>query len=198
MNYLAHLSLARPDSQSLTGNLLGDFMKGVQLEALPVRIRNGVANHRAVDRFTDQHPAVLALKPLFNERYRRFSGIMIDISFDHFLTRHWYRFHTALLRDWLDHCYQGLLEGRPHMPPRMRNTIEHMVRHDWLGGYAELEQVSYALDRVAERIRFRNDFQGAGQEVARHYPALEQAFLQVYPALQSHVQQQALEQPSAH
>jgi acyl carrier protein phosphodiesterase len=46
--------------------------------------------------------------------------------------------------------------------------------------------VSYALDRVAQRIRFKNNFSGAGAEVERHYAALEQAFLVLYPALQQH------------
>ncbi|MEZ5535854.1 MAG: ACP phosphodiesterase [Thiolinea sp.] len=184
MNYLAHLSLAQPDPHSLTGNLMGDFMRGVDMEALPAGIQQGIANHRAIDRFTDSHPAVLALKPLFSERYRRFSGIIIDVSFDYFLTKHWEQFHQAGLRGFIDDCYQGLLDSREHMPERMRNTVEHMAEHDWLGSYSELSQVSYALDRIAQRIRFKNTFSQAGAEVERHYAALEQAFLVLYPALQ--------------
>lgn len=186
MNYLAHLSLAQPDPHSLTGNLMGDFMRGVDMAALPEGIQRGIENHRAIDRFTDHHPAVLALKPLFSDRYRRFSGIIIDISFDYFLTKHWQLFQQTGLRGFIDDCYRGLLESRAHMPPRMRATVEHMAAQDWLSGYTELSQVSYALDRVAQRIRFKNNFSGAGAEVERHYAALEQAFLVLYPALQQH------------
>ncbi len=190
MNYLAHLSLAQPDSHSLVGNLMGDFMKGVRLADLPIGIQRGIENHWAVDRFTDNHPAVLALKPLFSARYRRFSGIIVDISFDYFLTKHWSTFHALPLRTLLDNSYVGLLAGRDHMPERMKTTVEQMAAQDWLGSYAQFEQVSFALDRVAQRIRFSNRFNGAGREAERHYVALEQAFLMLYPDLQAHIQAQ--------
>lgn len=191
MNYLAHLSLSPPDPHSLTGNLMGDFMKGVDMDALPAGIQRGITNHRAIDKLTDSHPAVLALKPLFDERYRRFSGIIIDISFDYFLTKHWSLFHAAPVREHIDHCYQGLLAGREYMPPRMLTTVERMVGQDWLSGYTGLGQVAFALDRVAQRIRFRNRFEGAGAEVERHYDGLEQAFLVLYPVLQANTEPQA-------
>lgn len=185
MNYLAHLSLSQPDPHSLAGNLMGDFMRGVELEALPALIRRGIAHHRAIDRLTDNHPAVLALKPLFHERYRRFAGIITDVSFDYFLTKHWRLFHAEPIRSRIEHYYQGLLASREYMPPRMKTTVERMAEQDWLSGYQQLEQVGFALDRVAERIRFNNDFMGAGTEVIRNYEALEQAFLVLYPVLQT-------------
>lgn len=191
MNYLAHLSLSPADPHSLTGNLMGDFMKGVDMDALPIGVQRGITNHRAIDKLTDSHPAVLALKPLFNKRYRRFSGVIIDISFDYFLTKHWLVFHEAPIREHIDHCYQGLLDGREYMPPRMLTTVERMVEQDWLSGYTELGQVAFALDRVAQRIRFRNRFEGAGAEVERHYNELEQAFLVLYPVLQVTAESQA-------
>ncbi|MGB0847182.1 MAG: ACP phosphodiesterase [Thiolinea sp.] len=193
MNYLAHLSLAQSHSLSLTGNLMGDFMKGVRIGELPVAIQRGISNHRATDRFTDQHPAVLQLKPLFSERYRRFAGIVVDVSFDYFLTKHWQDFHAVPLRGFLDESYQGLLAGRKHMPVRMQETVEKMAVQDWLSGYSSFEQVGFALDRVAERIRFRNDFSGAGIEAEQHYSELEQAFLILYPELQAHISQLAIE-----
>ena len=58
MNYLAHAALAQPQPQSLVGNLLGDFCKGVAIDTLAQPIQAGLANHRAVDRFTDSHPLV--------------------------------------------------------------------------------------------------------------------------------------------
>lgn len=168
-------------------------MKGVRMEALPSGIQRGIENHRAVDRFTDRHPVVAELKPLFSERYRRFAGIIVDISFDYFLTKHWPVFHALPLRKMLDNSYTGLLAGREYMPQRMRKTVEQMTAQDWLSGYASFEQVAFALDRVAQRIRFRNNFSAAGVEAEQHYAALEQAFLQLYPDLQAHIQQLALE-----
>ena len=73
MNYLAHAVLAKPNLYSLTGNLLGDFCKGMPLDTLHPDIRAGLLNHRATDSFTDQHPQVRQLKTLFSPTRRRFA-----------------------------------------------------------------------------------------------------------------------------
>ena len=80
MNYLAHLALAQPNHHSLVGNLLGDFCKGVPLNSLPTTILAGLANHRAVDSFTDQHPLVRQSRLLFSAQRRRFAGIALDVQ----------------------------------------------------------------------------------------------------------------------
>ena len=53
MNHFAHCVLAQPAEESVVGNLLGDFARGVELAALNPAVRAGLENHRAVDRFTD-------------------------------------------------------------------------------------------------------------------------------------------------
>jgi acyl carrier protein phosphodiesterase len=65
MNYFAHLVLSQPTVESTVGNLLGDFAKGVKREALNPAVSFGLDNHRAVDRFTDAHESIQALKRLF-------------------------------------------------------------------------------------------------------------------------------------
>ncbi|MCB1619773.1 MAG: DUF479 domain-containing protein [Thiothrix sp.] len=193
MNYLAHLSLARAHPESLTGNLMGDFMKGVDMATLPPGIQAGVHNHRAVDRFTDRHPAVLALKPLFSAPYRRFAGIMLDVSFDHFLTRHWNRFHAVPQDDFIRQCYAGLLTGLPWMPANMQQAVRRMVADDWLGTCEDFTRVGMTLDRIAGRIRFPNAFAGSGQVLVHHRERIEAVFLELYPALQQHVGELGLE-----
>ena len=56
MNYLAHLHLAAHTHSSLTGNLLGDFVKGALPSALGTELDEGIWLHRKVDAFTDSHP----------------------------------------------------------------------------------------------------------------------------------------------
>ena len=85
MNYLAHLHLSQPNGESRFGNLLGDFMHGVQPHTYSRLVQAGLANHRLVDKFTDQHAQVIQAKQLFSARRRRFAGIIVDVSFDHFL-----------------------------------------------------------------------------------------------------------------
>jgi len=194
LNYFAHLALAQPTAPSKVGNLLGDFMRGVREEQLPEPVRRGLLNHRLVDRVTDDHPPVRHSRQLFAAPRRRFAGVALDVLFDHFLVRHWARFHDQPLHQAIDRDYRLLLEGRALMPVPMRAVVERMVAQDWVRHYAELDTVGRALDRIAARVRFANRFQGCQADIEHHYEHLEQVFLELYPGLQRAVAEQALEQ----
>ena len=88
MNYFAHLVLSQPTIESTVGNLLGDFARGVDQSKLEPAVLAGLKNHRAVDRFTDSHPEISALRQCFSSKRRRFAGIALDVYFDHLLMNH--------------------------------------------------------------------------------------------------------------
>lgn len=196
MNYLAHLYLSRPTVPSRVGNLLGDYRRGTLHSPLPHAVRRGLENHHAVDAFTDSHPLVRAARARFSRRRRRFAGIILDVLFDHFLIRHWERFATTGLDNWVDQLYRDLRSGQSLMPPAMREATERMVRQDLFRAYGELGNVGYALDRIAARIRFENRFHGAIEEIREQEPKLEATFLAFFPQLVGHVETLAIEADS--
>lgn len=193
MNYLAHTALAQPNHYSLVGNLLGDFCKGIALDALPQPILAGLANHRAVDYFTDHHARILQAKQLFSPQRRRFAGIALDVLFDHFLIQHWQTLYALPFADYKQQLYQELAAAEYLMPPAMAATMSKVRRDDWFSSYRELPQLGSALDRIATRIRFRHQFAGIIDEIVPHYSELEQTFLHFYPQLQQQVRQLRLE-----
>ena len=99
MNFLAHFHLAWPDEHLVLGGLEGDFHKGNLPGALPAALLKGVTLHRAIDAYTDNHAQVKALRENFPSGLRRFAGILIDLGFDHFLTRHWDSYSAIPLAD---------------------------------------------------------------------------------------------------
>ena len=197
MNHFAHLVLAQPTVESTVGNLLGDFARGVDVDGLDPAVRAGLLNHRAVDRFTDDHPRIRALKNRFSPARRRFAGIALDIYFDHLLIRHWRRFDDRDVDVVIADFYQRLEHGRALMPSRtMREVTARMVSRDWFGSYRDVDAVARALDRVAARIRFANRFGNAIEDLRRHDDAIAAAFVEFFPALRAHVVELALESPA--
>jgi acyl carrier protein phosphodiesterase len=193
MNYLAHTALARPNHFSLVGNLLGDFCKGVQLDILPSAVLAGLANHRAVDAFTDRHPVVVQAKTCFSPQRRRFAGVALDILFDHFLIRHWHRFYSQPYSDYKQQLYTDLALAQSLMPEQMASTMYRVRTDDWLSHYQQLPQLGHVMDRIAGRIRFYNQFAGIIDEINPLYLQLEHDFLHFYPQLQQHIMQLKLE-----
>ena len=68
-----------------------------------------------------------------------------------------------------------------------------MTNNDWFKEYETLDGVGLALDNIARRIRFANNFAGAAEDIARHYHDLDAVFLAFFPELVEHVKQQAIE-----
>src|SRR5262245_44062659 len=85
MNYLAHAYLSFNDPEVLVGNLINDFVKGKKRFDYPKGIQRGIALHRAIDNFTDQHDATREAKAIFRPAYRLYSGAFVDVVYDHFL-----------------------------------------------------------------------------------------------------------------
>lgn len=193
MNYLAHAVLAQPNPYSLTGNLLGDFCKGIALDTLHPDILAGLLNHRATDSFTDQHPEIRQLKALFSPTRRRFAGIALDVLFDHLLIRHWQQFYSAPFAQYKHQLYADIATAEPLMPQAMATTMRSVRTHDWFNSYQHLPQLGMALDRIASRIRFPHQFVGIIEEIQPQYTVLEQSFLRFYPQLQQHLALLALE-----
>ncbi len=188
MNYLAHLRLSPQDAESMVGNLMGDFRKYLGEECLPDNVNQGMKNHLRVDKFTDTNHVVRGVKCLFSHERRRFAGIIVDVTFDYFLVRHWHVFSNEELEGFIDRAHSKIKSKRFLMPGRMQEVMDYMIRENWLRSYFTLGGVGNALDRISTRIRFDNKLAGALEEIEMHYDELEQGFLQFFPELLEHVE----------
>jgi len=137
MNYLAHLVLSGDDTDLMLGNFIGDAVKGSPESQYPTAIARGIRLHRWIDSTADGHPltqeARAALRPVLG----RFSGVGVDLLYDHFLAR---QFEKATKGKALDAfatwAHSELMPRQAEMPLRSQRFFQAMVAHDWLIGYA--------------------------------------------------------------
>jgi acyl carrier protein phosphodiesterase len=183
VNYLAHLYLAGESDGLIAGALLGDFVKG-RLDTLPLPAEwvEGVRLHRAIDAFTDRHPVVVRSRGRFEER-RRVAGIIVDLAYDHFLAVHWSAFCDEPLHHFCRRRYDLLLSRREQFPPSLRELLPRIAAQDWLGSYAELAKVAFALERIGSRLRRADLLADVQRDLERHYDPLERDFLAFFPEL---------------
>ncbi|KZN52374.1 ACP phosphodiesterase [Pseudoalteromonas luteoviolacea] len=196
MNYLAHLFLAQNNADSYFGNLLGDFQKGLDTSQLNCHVKSGLANHILVDKFTDQHDAVRRSKALFSPKRKRFSGVALDVLYDHMLIKNWHLFTPVQFDFFKQHSYQLLQKNLLYMPLGMQRVVGNMINNDWFAHYQSLHGTTQALDNISKRIRFDNQFIGVGEEIEDNFNELEQLFLGFFPELTEYVIYSALESQS--
>jgi acyl carrier protein phosphodiesterase len=194
MNYFAHLVLSQPTLESTVGNLLGDFARGIDQSALDPAVMAGLNNHRAVDRFTDSYIRATGIKQCFSPDRRRFAGIALDVYFDHLLMNHWHEFDARNLNDVIAEFYARIEGGRALMPgSEMRRVTSRIISDDWFGSYRDIDSVAEALDRIAIRIRFTNQFGNIIEDLRRHEDIILELFFDFFPELKAHVSSLALE-----
>ena len=98
------------------------------------------------------------------------------------------------LEDLIAELYQRMDKGRKMMPhDDMQRVTQRMIEYDWFGSYRDIDAVAEALDRVAWRIRFANDFDNAIEDLQRSHEMILQGFLEFYPQLQCYVSEQGIE-----
>lgn len=184
MNYLAHAWLARHSDDAILGALLGDFVFGQSiLQDWRPSVRAEIVRHRRIDRYTDDHPAVVEARALFGS-LRRYAGIVLDVYFDHRLARDWAHWDDAPLDDFTARVYRVLREHRDELPPRLHAIAPRMAAHDWLGSYRERGNVNGAVRGIATRLSRNGDHLVACLDVLREHEAqVDAAFDAFFPDL---------------
>ncbi|MEM7053391.1 MAG: ACP phosphodiesterase [Pseudomonadota bacterium] len=125
MNYLAHLLLAGNQSDHRLGALLGDHLKGREpLRTLRPTLVEGVLLHRKIDRWSDQHPAVIDFVRRLQPPWRRYGGIMLDVLFDHLLSKRWAEYAEQPLDEFAAEVDALFLTHRNEMPARLQRFTD--------------------------------------------------------------------------
>ena len=193
MNFLAHLFLSGPaDAPTypdvLLGQFIADSVPGKQLEAYPPAVQTGIRLHRAIDTFTDQHPVVRRSTQRLREAgYGKYAGVISDMFLDHFLARDFPEFSTETLAGFTRRVYAALGAREAEMPPRVQQFFPHLVRHNWLLGYAETEGIRRALSGLSRRASAGSGMETAAAELERNYAAYAADFRAFFPELQAYV-----------
>ncbi|WP_414619505.1 ACP phosphodiesterase [Calothrix sp. CCY 0018] len=183
MNYLAHLLLSDGTAESLIGNLLGDFVKGSIENIYPHEIIKGIYLHRKIDCFTDSHPIFRSSKRLISLNRRKFSGMMIDVFYDHFLAKNWSNYSSTSLADFTNHVYQVLQENKNILPERLNSILPDMIAYDWLASYRETSTINRAINGLSRRIKSKNNLVGGVEELFLNYQQLQTDFSIFFPEL---------------
>lgn len=193
MNFLAHFHLAWPDEGMIAGGLEGDYYKGPLRAELPNALARGIRLHRAIDAYTDSHPLIAQLRREFPRDLRRYAGILIDLSFDHYLSHHWDNYADISLPDFNRQVYRILQDQQLTLSTGSRRMLERLLEYDILGLYLDWDTVPASALRIGERFSRHNPFAGVDRQLAPARAMLEQAFLDFYPELQAFsARQQAL------
>lgn len=186
MNFLAHLYLSGDDPKIMVGNFIGDFVKGRNaMEQFEPSIIRGIELHRAIDEFTDSHPVVTESKNRLRPKYRHYSGVIVDVFYDHFLARNWDQYHQELLPDFADKAYDTIQSFESILPNDVKYMMPYMVKGNWLVNYSKTDGIHRALSGMANRTPYKSKMDEATVDLVASYELFKAEFDNFFPQLNS-------------
>ena len=181
MNYLAHSILSFTNGQ-LVGNMIADYIKNKERENFPLEIQEGIKLHRAIDTFTDSHPAVSEAKKIFSPLVRLYSGAFVDVSFDYF-TAHLYSEEDLKLHS--TKVYKILWENEKWLPENYKKMLVRMEQDDWLTNYRENQGIQFSMQNVLNTATYLEKNIPVFEVFLNHKEQLQFYFDAFYPDLLS-------------
>ena len=193
MNYLAHIYLSGDNDLVTIGNFIADGIKGKSYRNHPKDIQVGILLHRHIDTFTDAHKTVRQSTKRLHKKYGHYSGIIVDILYDHFLAKNWNRYSDIPLEDYTETFYDSLEEHYDVLPARIQKMMPYMLADNWLLNYASIEGIGKVLDGMNRRTKNRASLNEATIELKEFYEEFENEFSIFFEELISTSQEKLLE-----
>ncbi len=189
LNHLAHCFLSFGDEDILTGNFIGDFVKGNDWRAYPAGIQKGILLHRAIDAYTDDHPltgrSVARLRPFAG----RYTPPVVDVLYDHVLTLNWSNYTGETFVGFTDKIYRQLQNKAAFMPEVLRERLPRMLEARFLDGYATPHGMDFVLERFSRRLPANFDPKATLAHFLDNIDAFSEDFNGFFPDLLEYARQ---------
>jgi len=193
MNFLAHIYLSEGDEGVTIGNFIADGIKGKSYKKYPPQIQKGILLHRSIDSFTDQHPIVRKSTARLHKNYGHYSGVIVDILYDHFLAKNWNKYHKQPLEEYIQDFYNLLRTEFDILPPKIQQMMPYMISDNWLLSYATIQGISRILVQMNRRTKNISKMNFAIIELEQFYNKFEDEFTSFFIELKSHTSNKLLQ-----
>ena len=189
MNFLAHIYLSGDNDLLKIGNFMADSIRGHDYDNYQTEIRKGILLHRAIDSFTDMHPVYRQSKHRLHEKYGHYSGVIMDIFYDHYLAKNWKTYSDVKLEDYAKTFYKLLQDNYDLLTDKAQKMLPNMMGRNWLVSYATIEGLQMIMFQMDYRTKNRVAMHESIVELKQFYVEFEQEFTLFFEALRQHCQE---------
>jgi acyl carrier protein phosphodiesterase len=176
MNFLAHIYLSGNNDLIKIGNFMADGIRGNDYNQFPNEIKKGILLHRQIDTFTDSHAIYRKSKHRLHEKYGHYSGVIMDILYDHFLAKNWAHYSDEDLEDYASNFYKSLADNFEILTEKTKNLMPYMLDRNWLVSYRTIAGIEMILFQMDYRTKHRANMQEAIVELQLFYAEFENEF----------------------
>lgn len=161
MNYLGHAILSGNDENLIVGNFIADHLRGNLFSNLPPQIIEGIKLHRSIDLFTDNHEMFKLTKRFFYPEFEKYSGILVDMFFDHLLAKHFNNYLPQSIESFAKNIYKIYSNNIAYFPLSAKNFYTYLIKNNVYVNYSSVAGISKILEHLSLRIKHKVLLQNA-------------------------------------
>ncbi|WP_372754262.1 ACP phosphodiesterase [Labilibaculum sp.] len=176
MNFLAHQYLSGESEKIRIGNFIGDYIKGRNYEKYHPEIQKGILLHRNIDHFTDRHPMVIKSSKRLKKGYQKYSGVVVDVLYDHFLAKNWHLYHTQAIGTFVNKSHEILIRNYLLLPKKVKLFLPFMIQSRRMESYSKIEGIQAALAIMSRHTSLPDQTDFAISTLHNEYDAFEEEF----------------------
>ena len=150
---------------------MADGVRGNQYLTYDSEIQKGIVLHRAIDTFTDAHPIFRKCTKRLHSEYHHYSGVIVDVFFDHFLAKNWKTYSEESLENFVANFYTSLTTYENHLTEKAKMMQPYMI-----------EQILTQMDRRTKNVSMMRN---SVTELKLYYSEFEQDFTQFFEELRA-------------
>jgi acyl carrier protein phosphodiesterase len=177
MNYLAHVFLSGTNDQIKIGNFIADFIYGNRYKGFNPEIQKGILLHRYIDTYTDAHPMFRQSKKRLFVQFRHYSGVIVDMFYDHFLAKNFSTYSSIDLELFVSDFYSLLEENQEILPKKVKEILPVMSKYNWLVNYREIEHLRDILSQMNHKTKHDTELHKSIDILNNSYNLFEDDFL---------------------
>jgi acyl carrier protein phosphodiesterase len=190
LNYLAHSYLSYQNPDLIIGNFIADSIQGNRFEGLTEGIIKGISLHRKIDTYTDSHPVFLTSKHRFSKVFDKYSGVIMDIIYDHYLAKNFNQYSHLSLQEYANGIYDLLKNNYDVLPEHAKRFYGYMTERNILYNYSSIKGIETVLTHLSSRIRNRFELQLAIPILEANYKEIEEEFFIFFDDLHNYCKHQ--------
>ena len=183
MNFLAHIYLSGSSDLIKIGNFIADGVRGNQYLTFDSQIQKGIVLHRAIDTFTDAHPLFRKCTKRLHSHYHHYSGVIVDVFFDHFLAKNWNLHSKESLEDFVQNFYISLTTYEMHLTEKAKMMQPYMIEQNWLLSYQSCDGIEKILTQMDRRTKNVSMMRNSVTELKLYYSEFEEDFTHFFAEL---------------
>jgi acyl carrier protein phosphodiesterase len=171
---------------------MADGVRGNKHLELHSEIQKGIILHRTIDTFTDAHPVFRQSTKRLHANYHHFSGVIVDVFYDHFLAKNWSLYSDEKLEDYVDNFYNSLNTNHDLLTEKAQMMKPYMIQQNWLLSYKTIDGIEKILSQMDNRIKRESNMRFSVQELKLFYKEFEDDFTIFFNELRIHSSEKLL------